>query len=490
MRPSPVSPLMSLRGWLSAAALILVLLALARPLDHDESQYVAAAVLAAHGNLPYRDFAYLQVPLQPIVFAPLAWLFGEWAWPGLRVVNALLGTAAIAFVYRGAREGGAAVRPALLGAGLFACTDIMLFSIGTARNDALPVALLAAALPLIMRAANDRGTRWAALLAGLLLAAAAAAKISYALPATAYGIYALLDRRHRPLWVAVGTLPIMAFVAASASWNPHGFMFGVFEFPAFAPGQYYRDRPWKMSWLAKLLDTLKFLALGPALIGLLLTSRVRWRGKWGLARSGRAIDWMLWAGILAALLPFPTWRQYLLPILPPLFVRLAIGWHVGPPGKRTRIALVVFACAGLAPSVEALVRAVPGVPMIEAMRQGKAISAAMDAGGVTGPVATLSPQFLPATRRLPDPRFAAGPFYFRSHDPVALKIEAVDRLVSRGTLAAHFARPPAAILIGGEGKWTSGEAAQDQALEDWAKRNGWRQMPVEGGRFRLYIKPP
>ncbi|QNQ08786.1 glycosyltransferase family 39 protein [Sphingomonas alpina] len=480
---------MSARAWLGAAALILVLLALARPLDHDESQYVAAAVLTAHGNLPYRDFAYLQVPLQPMLFAPLAWLLGDWAWPGLRVVNALLGTAAIAFVYRAAREGGAAAGPALLGAGLFACTDILLFSIGTARNDALPVALLAAALPLVIRTANDRGTCWSALLAGALLAAAAAAKISYALPAAAYGIYVLFDRRHRPLWVAAGSLPIILFVAASFSWNPHGFMFGVFEFPAFAPGDYYRDRPWKMSWLAKLLDTLKFLALGPALIGLLLTSRVRWRGKWGRARSGRAIDWMLWAGIIAALLPFPTWRQYLLPILPPLFVRLAIGWHASPPGRRTRIALVVFACAGLAPSVEALARAVLGVPMIEAIRQGKAIRAAMDTGAVTGPVATLSPQFLPATGRLPDTRFATGPFYFRSRHLLGLKIEAVDRFISRDTLAAHFARPPAAILIGGESKWTSGDAVLDQALEDWAKRNGWRSIPVTGGRFRLYIPP-
>ncbi|QNA85998.1 phospholipid carrier-dependent glycosyltransferase [Sphingomonas sp. So64.6b] len=480
----------SVRIWLAAMALVFVMLALARPLDHDESQYVAAAVLTAHGYLPYRDFAYLQVPLQPILFAPLAWAFGDWAWPGLRLVNALLGAAAVAFVYRAARDGGAEPCPALLGAGLFACTDILLFSIGTARNDALPVALLAAALPLVIRAANDRGTRWTALLAGLLLAGAGAAKISYALPAVAYGLYALLDRGHRPLWVALGALPVALFVAISTTWNPHGFWFGVFAFPALAPGEYYRtiDRPWKMSWLAKPIDTLKFLALGPALIGLLLTSRVRWR-----ARSGRAIDWMLWAGIIAALAPFPTWRQYLLPILPPLFVRLAIGWQASPPGRRTRIALVVFVCAGLAPSVEALVRAIPGVPMVEAMRQGAAIRSALDAGGVNGPVATLSPQFLPATGRLPDPRFATGPFYFRSHKLLNANAEAVDRVIARDTLGIHFAghfpQSPAAILVGGEGNWTSGDPALDEVLEDWAKRNGWRPVPVAGGRFRLYVRP-
>ena len=54
----------------------MVLLALIRPLKHDESQYVAAAVLTAHGQMLYCDFAYLQTPLQPFLFAPLAWLFG------------------------------------------------------------------------------------------------------------------------------------------------------------------------------------------------------------------------------------------------------------------------------------------------------------------------------------------------------------------------------------------------------------------------------
>ena len=68
------------RLWL-LLALALAALAMARPIDHDESQYVAAAVLSAHGLMPYRDFAYLQTPLQPLLFAPIASLGGIWAWP-------------------------------------------------------------------------------------------------------------------------------------------------------------------------------------------------------------------------------------------------------------------------------------------------------------------------------------------------------------------------------------------------------------------------
>ncbi|QQV76854.1 glycosyltransferase family 39 protein [Sphingomonas aliaeris] len=461
----------------------LVLLALVRPLDHDESQYVAAAVLTAHGQMPYRDFAYLQTPLQPFLFAPLAWLFGGWTWPGLRIVNAVLGVVAVSSVYRAARTGGARTEPALLACALFACCDILLFSVGTARNDALPVALLASALPSIMRAANGRGTQSSAALAGLLLAAAAAAKVSYALPAIGYGLYALYDRRHRPAWLIAGALPVAITLIATGLIAPQGFLFGVFDFPARAPDQYYRaiGKAWKLSTGTKLIDLIKFLALGPALLCLALASLFRWR-----ATGGRAIDWMIVAGLVAALMPSPVWRQYLLPMLPPLFVRLAIGWQSVWPGRRTRIALVVFACAGLAPSIEAMVRAVPRVPMIDAMRQSAAIRVVMDAAGVHGPVATLSPQFLPATGRLPDARFATGPFYFRSRGLIGAKDEAVNRVVAKDTIGIHFRHPPAAILTGGEGAWTSGDPTLDGVLADWAQRNGWRRILVPGGRFTLY----
>lgn len=479
------------RAAFAAFVLLLVLLSLVRPLDHDESQYVAAAALTAKGGLPYLSYAYLQTPLQPLLFGPLAALFGPWAWPGLRIVNALLGAAAIGLVHRAARNAGAEPRAALIAAGLFACTDILLFSIGTARNDALPAALMAAALPLIVRNANGRATWWTAALAGLLLAAAGAAKISYALPALAYGLYALFDRRHRPFWLAAGAAPMLALVGFLFFLQPLGFLFGVFGFPSLAPAEYYAGlgRPWKLSWTAKAVDTLKFLALGPALPA--LVGAVRDRQRHDPVR--RVLDLLAVAGLVAALLPFPTWRQYLLPALVPLFVRLALAWSAHPPGRTMRIAAIVFACAGLAPSVEALLLATRGVPMVEAMRQGAAIRTAMDGAGVGKWVATLSPQFLPATGRLADPRFATGPFYFRSHGLIDGKAEMIDNLVSRDGVDRAFAPPlgraPAAILVGGEGPWTSGDAALDLVLERWAAAHRYRAVPVGGGRFRLYVRP-
>lgn len=488
---------------LAALAIILVALALLRPVDHDESQYVAAALLSAEGWLPYRDYAYLQTPLQPFAFAPFAWAAGGWTWPVLRVVNAVFGAVAVAAVWKAGRIVGADRRTATLCAALFAASDILLFSAGTARNDALPAAMLALALVPVLHAERGAGTRLGAVLAGLLLGGAAAAKISYALPAAAYGAYALLARRHRPGWAALGALPAVVFVAWLAAVAPEGFVFGTLTFPADAPAEYYAasGRVWKLSLWAKLVDTLKFLGLGPALlavVAILLPSQEGrgrgWVGSGGqrrarmathprpLAHQGgekRVLHILILAGLLAALLPAPTWRQYLLPMLPPLFVCLAMAWRDRPPTRGWRIAAVVFACAGLAPSVDALAK---GATLAEGVAVTRALAG-------TRNVATLSPQLLPSA---PDRRFATGPFYFRSRALLSAGEERRLHLVSRARMGVLAADPPARILVGGEGRWSSGEDALDAALERWAIDNGYRLDRRIGTRFRLYARssPP
>lgn len=468
---------LSSQGVLVLVALAFALLAMLRPVDHDESQYVAATVLAWHG-LPYRDFAYLQTPLQPLLFAPITAVLGGFAWPGLRLFNAALSAAAVAFVFAAARRAGAGERTALAAALAMAACDILLFGAAMARNDALPTALLAAALWLASRSA----TRRSAFAVGLCLSAAAAAKISFALPAAAYGLWALDDRRRLPLWVALGTLPAIALLAFTYAAAPADFIFGVFDFPARAPAEYYAARPWKLGWPAKAIDTLKFLALGPALLALVVVARDRGRA------TVRWLDWLIVAGLIAALLPFPTWRQYLAPVLPPLFVRLALAWQHAPPTRLVRIAAAVFVAAGLAPTIAALAETRPAMPA--AMREGAAIGAALDRAKVAGPVATLSPQFLPAAHAAPDRRFAAGPFAWRTRALVADAEQPARHIVTPATIATQFgASPPHAILVGGEAKWSSGDAALDRPLESWAIAAGWRRLPLDSARFRLYAPP-
>ncbi|MEG8057404.1 hypothetical protein QP150_12400 [Sphingomonas sp. 22L2VL55-3] len=98
-------------------------------------------------------------------------------------------------------------------------------------------------------------------------------------------------------------------------------------------------------------------------------------------------------------------------MLPALFVRLALVWHAHPPGKAMRIAAVAFACAGLAPTVEAV--ASGRIPMLDAMRDAAVVREILDREHVTGPVATLSRNSSPAERSthasLPAPSISAAP---------------------------------------------------------------------------------
>ncbi|MES2754059.1 MAG: DUF2029 domain-containing protein [Pseudomonadota bacterium] len=466
-------------GWaLVALAAMLVALALIRSPDHDESQYVAAAALTAHGLIPYRDFAYLQSPLQPYAFAPLAWLFGTWTWPGLRVGNALLGAAAVLGVYRAGRAAGAPASVALGSAMLFACCDALLFGVGTARNDALPVALLALALAPAIRTALRAGMRSDALLVGLMLSAAAAAKISYALPALGYGLWTLASPRvRRSGWVLAGAIPAALLIAGSWLAAPQGFVFGVFDFPLRAPAEFYADRPARLTVGAKLFDTLRFLALGPALLAVGIAAWQRQRGPVAVL-----LGILVAAGTVAAVLPTPIWRQYWLPALPPLFVLLATGWQQRPAGRTLRILAVACAVAGLAPSVKALIG---GDRFATAFASADRVRAPL-AAAAAGPVVTLAPQYLPQLGRLPDPRFAAGPFYFRSRALLNDRDERALILVRQGAIPPLGGRP---VLVGGEGGWGSGSAELDDALAAAARRQGYRGQRIAGTPFTLYLQP-
>lgn len=469
---------------LVGVALVLMGFALIRPLDHDESQYVAAAVLARHGVI-YRDFAYLQTPLQPLLFAPLA---GAWAFVELRLLNALLGAGCVAFVYAASRKGRAGRREALLAAGLLACCDSFLFGAAVARNDMLPACLFAAALWLMVKQTEGRGSAGRAAAIGLLLSAATAAKLSYALPALAYGGLALADRRYRPGWLLLGAMPPALLVAISWASAPAAFAFDVLRFPTAAPEQFYAiHAAGKLGIPGRALNILKFLALGPALLASLIVL-VDFRRR---SRLAVMLDLMILAGLIAAILPAPTWRQYLLVMILPLFVRLSLTPALRRPPRGLRIAAAVFVVAGLVPSTIALVEAVrTRPPVFAAIAYGRALRSVMDRLHVVGPVATLSPQLIAPAGRPIDPRFATGPFFFRSDGLLSPDDERRFVLVGRANAAAQLSRrPPAAIVTGGEAGWTSGDDRLDAALAAAARRQGWTAVAVPATPFTVFLPP-
>jgi hypothetical protein len=188
---------------LASTALLLGISLVTRPINHDEGQYVGAIALMRSG-LPYRDFAYLQTPLQPLVLAPLAFLSAGWLLVGARAANVLFGWLSLALLLFGLR-GRTPSWAAMAALAALACTDVFLFGCSVARNDALPMMLLSAAVALFLQPRSLGKLTYLA--AGLLLGLATSAKISFALPAAGAGLFLLAQ------WRETGWRAILSFAA-------------------------------------------------------------------------------------------------------------------------------------------------------------------------------------------------------------------------------------------------------------------------------------
>ena len=212
---------------LVSAALLLGTSLLTHPINHDEGQYVGAIALMRSG-LPYRDFAYLQTPLQPLLLAPLSLLHAGWLLVGARVANALFGWLSLALLLFGLR-GHTPPWVAIAAVVALACTDVFLFGCSVARNDALPMMLLSGAVALLLQPGAPGKRSYLA--AGLLLGLAASAKISFALPAAGAGLFLLVQGRK------AGWQPILLFPAGGVA----GLLPTAATLGSFAPDLRVRD---------------------------------------------------------------------------------------------------------------------------------------------------------------------------------------------------------------------------------------------------------
>jgi len=453
--------------------------ALVRPLSVDESQYVAATALAAKGLLPYRDFAYLQTPLQPFVFAPLQWFFAGHLLLAMRVANALLSLVTIMFVHGAARRMGASEKPALAAAAMLVACQSFIWCAGVARNDVLPAALMAFGLWLMVGGMGRR--RFAA---GLTFGVAAGTKISYAVPAATIFLAALWtkhpgERRQALIFaagVAVGLLPTIALVALA----PRTFLAEAIGFPATAPTQYYSEigKAWRLG-PARFLQLLEAATVGPALIAAIEVARRSraWLGD----PVRRAICAAAVGGLLSAALNKPFQIFYLLPALPPLFVLASMALSEARPRWLTG-AWALFVVAGLIPPAGWFMRASNGLPALDAERRSAALEAALIRQQVDGPVATLAGQYVANV----DARFAAGPFLYRTRGFVSPKQAREWRIVTRDQAATLAEYPPASIVTGSypdaQPELEAELAAQARALSYSPKANA--------GGFTIWTRRP
>ncbi|MEO8618516.1 MAG: hypothetical protein ABI412_04050 [Sphingomicrobium sp.] len=475
------------QSWLLIGSLIVVLamLALVRPVSHDESQYVAATALAVH-HLPYRDFALLQTPLQPLLFAPLAMLAPGWLFLSLRLVNAMLGVITALLLFVSMRRAGAPRNHSAAATVLFLSCGATLFTVAVARNDVLPMALMAGAMALL--AGSTSPTRVAG--AAFALGAATAAKISFAFPAAALLALALLgpaNVRAAVPWryVVLGFLPPFILVAMLALAAPNAFLFEVITFPAKAPAEWYQrtGKGFKLGF-GHPVEFLKLLATGPALAALVTVGVAGWRCREAHAKNVNA--WLFGsfatAGLIAAYLPNPSNQQYLASLLVPLFacLGLTVADHARP-SPQALAAWSAFALIGVLPSVEAVAGAIhqKSFVAIDVERDAHRIGTELDEAGIGGPLAGLSAHYYVDSGRPLAPEFAAGPFAYRM---VGLTTSSNDRdwhIAVRNRPGELEPSSTAAVITGKEGRNHRGIVLDDDLARS-ALRAGFEPVFAVG----------
>jgi 4-amino-4-deoxy-L-arabinose transferase-like glycosyltransferase len=522
----PVLPAWLLLAMALAAAL--PLLAIVTPVNHDETQYIAAAQLVSEGLMPFRDFLYLQTPYQVFVFAPVFGAFGEGGFIAARVLTGLIGAGTAALVFAALRAAGVERARAAVCAILMVLCHAFVFGVTVVRNDAVPALLLAGALALaawdLGRAAPPAPTPtptitptpplrvlpWLA--GGVLLGLATGTKISYLAAALAFAgfpVWAALlkamplrDALGRAAAAAVGLVAALAPLLWLREAAPVAFDYGNFGYHAEAPLAWYAANGLgeRLTLVAKLRDVLLTLVRGPALFALLAYGWWRWQG----VRAGERqralvllVDVLILAGLAATIAPTPTWRQYAVPLLPPLFVGLGLAWQDRAAagariGKGLAGAMGLAALVGIGQPLFQLWQGTigPAPTPLSIAREGAMLAREAARRGLDGPAESLSPEVLLAAGLPFGPVFATGPFAYRTADAMAPERRAALHITAPESVAAYLAATrPEVIVTGYENFDHVDKQGLEQPIEGFAVRNAYVRIDSPHGDAVFWLRP-
>lgn len=467
---------------LLCVSVMLALSVLSRRVDHDESQYVAAVALIRSG-LPYRDFAYLQTPLLPLLLSPLSLLPAGWTFIALRVANGLCGFATLLLLWKTVERRVSVLATRTAFGGLL-CTNAFMLASSLARNDALPMVLLAGALLPLLRAIESNSRGYFAL-AGLLMGLAISAKISAALPTAGAALF-ILTRWHRGglagfVTFTIGLVAGLAPTLVAAAIAPSAFGFDVISYNLEAPVQWWSSigQANGLKPVVRIEKLVGMAALGPVLVALVAAAVDRRADD-----KRRVLDFMVLGGVAAVYVPLPALTQYLVPLLAPLFARFAFA--LDDVGERwTRILVILTGLSCIAGLTSSLIASSVDVEVVRHVQLGADVKALARGG----PIVTLSPEYVAGQGINLDPRFAAGPFLYRTRGKLALAAETYGRAVSIESVDQALAQHrPAVIIVGREREPfpPSYPNGLDQSLIDWSERNGYRAQCIAGG-FTAFV---
>lgn len=360
-------------GWfvaLSIALTLSVLNAYWGDLNQDEGWYLYAAREVSRGRLPYRDFAFTQGPVLPVVYSTVAPFVSRWGMLAGRAATGFLGwmgalaTAGLAacLLPRGARAAGA-----LLAFVFVACNVYQSYFTTAVKTYALTALFLSVAFLLLTQVSRRHGA-WAASGAGVLLALAAGTRLSAGAALPVVGLWLLINRRTLgdSRWFAFGLgglVGLGAWALPFVVMAPEGFRFAMFEYhTARSAGSLVSALAYKAGFVSRMVQAYFVAAL--VMLSLITAAVLRIGPRPSLANEGLPPRFaaMLWTCVAAVTLthlsaPFP-YEDYQVFIFPLAAAALSANvtsqlaamqaFGPGSANKRTLAALIILVLGNVA----------------------------------------------------------------------------------------------------------------------------------------------
>ncbi len=309
-------------------ALVFVPLSLVRFVDGDEGVYAYASRLALHGNLPYHDFFWEQTPLLPYVYGAWIGATGE-SWYALRVLSALLASAAGALLYlHAARRFGR--RAALVGLVLYVSSALVFGFFVVVKTFALATLLLLGAFVLVDGRA--RATR-AVFAAGALAALAVDVRLVFLAAVPPLAVAARARIAQFAGGFVVGLVPSIVLFALA----PRQFVFDNLGYHlAKDSSGFGHELAQKAHAVENLVGLGRTDHLAGLQVALLLVAAVS--GAVLLRRLPLAL-WIALLLALGCLAPSPTYAQYFSVVVPFAVLGVLEAW----PGRMHAVLLAAAA---------------------------------------------------------------------------------------------------------------------------------------------------
>ena len=491
-----------------------VVIALYRPVSHDEQMYVAAGSLVGD-HVMYKEFAYLQAPYLPYVYSALfaALPCADW-WIAARLTSLAAGAIAAWCVWRVARTASGSTAVGLAALTLFATHHVILFVLPLARNHLPALACLLAAYVCWLNGLRaGRATRWH-VLGGALSGCAAGLKLTILPPALALlgcACWNPGDRRSvrsslsaSACWITGFALTLAPAVAIMhrAGWDAALFDNYCYH-QVNARWRSTSNHATSQNFGNRVISTGRFLIGGSGVcavlaLGIGATARSRKGTRTYEPEPKRkqiliSTSILLAAALCAALVPTPLQRDYLAAVTPFLAI-LAAAWAARArfesdrPIRRLLIGLTLLSAIVAAITSVRYVKdagaATAATPWRLRAAAHELAAVFAERGKPDARVATLAPIWPLSAGLEIYPELASGPFLFRVGDEIDAEQLRRRAGISPQRLSELLdARPPDGVLVGFEG-------SLEDSLGRYAEERGYRPFDARFAGGQLYLRDP